>query len=98
MYPLVLVCMSTLLINCAGSSSIQDDDSQTECHSEQDDWAYSQVDYNSSKYRLYFDDLQPLQQIVGDASIGGLGKATHGSHEFFTMKHRLLEFLTITPQ
>jgi erythromycin esterase len=37
--------------------------------------------------------LQPLQQIVGSASIVGLGEATHGSHEFFTMKQRLLEFL-----
>jgi len=39
------------------------------------------------------DDLEPLRQIVGTASIVGLGEATHGSHEFFTMKHRLLEFL-----
>jgi erythromycin esterase len=39
------------------------------------------------------DDLQPLRQIVGNASIVGLGEATHGAHEFFTMKHRLLEFL-----
>src|ERR1700693_5949410 len=39
------------------------------------------------------DDLQPLRQIIGTASIVGLGEATHGSHEFFSMKHRLLEFL-----
>lgn len=39
------------------------------------------------------DDLQPLRQIVSNASIVGLGEATHGSHEFFTMKQRLLEFL-----
>ena len=39
------------------------------------------------------DDLQPLEQIVGNATIVGLGEATHGTHEFFTMKHRLLEFL-----
>src|SRR5438128_720194 len=38
-------------------------------------------------------DLQPLKQIVGNASIVGLGEATHGTHEFFTMKHRILEFL-----
>lgn len=38
-------------------------------------------------------DLQPLQQMIGTASIVGLGEATHGSHEFFTMKQRLLEFL-----
>jgi len=38
-------------------------------------------------------DLQPLKQIVGDATIVGLGEATHGTHEFFAMKHRILEFL-----
>src|SRR3989440_9052092 len=38
-------------------------------------------------------DLLPLKQIVGNASIVGLGEATHGTHEFFEMKHRLLEFL-----
>jgi erythromycin esterase len=39
------------------------------------------------------DDLLPLQPLIGTASLVGLGEATHGSHEFFTMKHRLLEFL-----
>ncbi len=43
--------------------------------------------------RAPLDDLQPLQPIVGSASIVGLGEATHGSHELFTMKQRLLEFL-----
>lgn len=43
--------------------------------------------------RASLDDLQPFEQIVGNASIVGLGEATHGSHEFFTMKQRLLEFL-----
>ncbi len=38
-------------------------------------------------------DLASLQQIVGDAAIVGLGEGSHGSHEFFTMKQRLLEFL-----
>lgn len=39
------------------------------------------------------DDLAPLQQLVGNATLVGLGEGTHGSHEFFTMKQRLLEFL-----
>jgi erythromycin esterase len=38
-------------------------------------------------------DLQPLQQVVGNASIVGLGEATHGTHEFFTLKTRILEYL-----
>jgi len=40
-----------------------------------------------------FDDLQPLKQVVGDARIVALGEATHGTREFFQLKHRMLEFL-----
>jgi erythromycin esterase len=39
------------------------------------------------------DDLLLLKPLIGTASLVGLGEETHGSHEFFTMKHRLLEFL-----
>jgi erythromycin esterase len=39
-----------------------------------------------------FDDLQPLS-FLGDAKIVGLGEATHGTREFFLMKHRLFRFL-----
>src|SRR2546423_301554 len=38
-------------------------------------------------------DLAPLKQIVGQASIVGLGEETHGTHEFIEMKARLVEFL-----
>jgi erythromycin esterase len=38
-------------------------------------------------------DLEPLRTIVADARIVSLGEATHGSREFFTMKHRVLEYL-----
>lgn len=40
-----------------------------------------------------FEDLMPLKEIIGDARIVALGEATHGTHEFFQMKHRLVEFL-----
>ena len=38
-------------------------------------------------------DLQPFQKIIGDARIVALGEDTHGTHEFFEMKHRLLRYL-----
>ncbi|MEU5001482.1 erythromycin esterase family protein [Streptomyces sp. NPDC021622] len=38
-------------------------------------------------------DLRPLGRMVGDASVVGLGEATHGSHEFFTMKDRVFRYL-----
>jgi erythromycin esterase len=40
-----------------------------------------------------FDDLAPLDKIIGDARIVALGEASHGTAEFFQMKHRLLEYL-----
>jgi erythromycin esterase len=40
-----------------------------------------------------FADLQPLRKIVGDARVVALGEGTHGTREFFQLKHRLLEFL-----
>ncbi|HLX08860.1 MAG TPA: erythromycin esterase family protein [Thermoanaerobaculia bacterium] len=40
-----------------------------------------------------FDDLRPLASMVGRARIVALGEATHGTREFFQLKHRLLEYL-----
>jgi erythromycin esterase-like protein len=40
-----------------------------------------------------FADLQPLGQIVGNARIVELGEATHGTREFFQLKHRIIEYL-----
>jgi erythromycin esterase len=38
-------------------------------------------------------DLAPLGRIVGGARVVALGEATHGTREFFRMKHRVLEYL-----
>jgi len=38
-------------------------------------------------------DLWPAKGMVGDAHVVGLGEGTHGSAEFFHMKHRLLQYL-----
>ena len=40
-----------------------------------------------------FADLQRLKPVIGNARIVSLGEATHGSREFFQLKHRMLEFL-----
>jgi erythromycin esterase len=40
-----------------------------------------------------FDDLLFLDEMIGDARIVALGEASHGTAEFFRMKHRLLEYL-----
>ncbi|MEU4605269.1 erythromycin esterase family protein [Kribbella sp. NPDC023972] len=38
-------------------------------------------------------DLRPLMQMVGTAKVVGVGEATHNSHEFFTLKHRIFQTL-----
>lgn len=40
-----------------------------------------------------FDDITPLKRVVGDARVVALGEATHGTREFFQLKHRIVEFL-----
>ena len=43
-----------------------------------------------------FADLAALGALVGKARIVGLGEATHGTREFFQLKHRVLEYLVAT--
>ena len=40
-----------------------------------------------------FADLAAFGRIVGDARVVALGEATHGTSEFFRVKHRLLTYL-----
>lgn len=38
-------------------------------------------------------DLRPLDRLVGDATIIGLGESSHGTHDQFRLKHRLIRYL-----
>lgn len=38
-------------------------------------------------------DLRPLREVLDGVRIVGLGESTHGTREFFQLKHRLLEYL-----
>jgi len=40
-----------------------------------------------------FDDIAPVAKLIGKARVVGLGEATHGTREFFQLKHRVLEYL-----
>lgn len=39
------------------------------------------------------DDLRPLGKALDGVRVVGLGEATHGTREFFQLKHRLFEYL-----
>ncbi len=40
-----------------------------------------------------FDDIDRLLPILDSKKIVALGEATHGTHEFFVYKHRMIKFL-----
>ncbi|MFI1030127.1 erythromycin esterase family protein [Streptomyces sp. NPDC020951] len=48
---------------------------------------------HSTEPRGSLEDLGPVGAMVGRARVVGLGEATHGSHEFVTMKHRVFRYL-----
>ena len=51
------------------------------------------IAFDSAEPGTGLDDLMPLRRVIGDARIVSLGEATHGTHEFFAMKARFVEFL-----
>ena len=48
--------------------------------------------FNSSKVDGDFTGFECLKDIIGDAHIVGLGEATHGTKEFFNMKHKIFQY------
>ncbi len=51
------------------------------------------IPFDTAELNKPLTDLNFLKSVIGDARIVALGEATHGTHEFFQMKHRMLEFL-----
>jgi len=51
------------------------------------------IPFETAEPNSSLEDLMPLKDMIGNARIVALGEATHGTHEFFQMKHRTLEFL-----
>ncbi|AKN29774.1 erythromycin esterase [Clostridium carboxidivorans P7] len=51
------------------------------------------IPLKTTKAENGFDDLNKLQEILKDKKIVAMGEATHGTKEFFEMKHRFFEFL-----
>jgi erythromycin esterase len=48
---------------------------------------------NGNDPTLALDDLEPLRQVIGSASVVGLGETIHTSGGFYRMKHRVFRFL-----
>ncbi|MFF4014119.1 erythromycin esterase family protein [Streptomyces sp. NPDC001843] len=48
---------------------------------------------NAGASRPAHGDLEPLREVLGEVRVLGMGEATHGTAEFFRLKHLLLRFL-----
>jgi erythromycin esterase len=51
---------------------------------------------NNVQHRCELRDLEAFGEIIGDSRIVALGEATHGTSEFFKIKHRMVRFLAET--
>ena len=86
---LLVICC---LIGLACAQSAQQNPSQPD--QSVVDWiAANAVRLKTPEAANGFADMQPLKKIIGNARIVSLGEATHGTREFFQLKHRMLEFL-----
>jgi len=84
-----LVCNSATITPIAvGSADTSSDDQRVV------DWIGKHaVRLQTPEARHGFADMKPLKKMIGNARIVSLGEATHGSREFFQLKHRMLEYL-----
>jgi erythromycin esterase len=58
------------------------------------DWiAAHAIALSTPKAEHGLDDIAPIGKLIGKARVVGLGEATHGTREFFQLKHRVLEYL-----
>src|ERR1700731_372758 len=71
----------------------KDADGKTETEQARNWLAANAIRLNTVEAGHGFADMQPLKKIIGEARIVALGEATHGTREFFQLKHRMLEFL-----
>lgn len=90
LFPFVLLITTNLIIaqNSIGSAYSKIDTEKTVGWIRQ-----NALPLKSVKAENGFKDLFPLKEILKDVQIVGLGEATHGTKEFFQMKHRMIEFL-----
>lgn len=53
----------------------------------------SLIPIKTTKAESGYEDLEPLKEVLKDKTIIAMGESTHGTKEFFEMKHRMFEFL-----
>src|SRR5215216_4234561 len=87
----MLRLLCTAFLVCAGLAAVS-------AHAQQSDSVTEWIRANAIRLTTTeagrgFADMQALKPLIGNARIVSLGEATHGTREFFQLKHRILEFL-----
>jgi erythromycin esterase len=83
-----------LRVELDGALFVQEKPVPFEANTDQVEWLMTQAHpFGSDDPTLDHSDLIFMDELVGDARIVALGEATHGTAEFFRMKHRLLRYL-----
>ena len=92
---LAILTIAVLLMSCEQPDPTSTDpDDEYDINLEIAAWLQDQVvPFDTCEPGQDYEDLMPLKEMIGDARIVSLGEATHGTSEFFKMKHRILEFL-----
>jgi erythromycin esterase len=82
-----LVLAAALAVGCGGSAAAPDPDQNST-------WIQQRaVPFDTDDPAAASTDLQAFKTMVGAARVVMLGEGTHGTAEFFRMKHRLLRLL-----
>jgi erythromycin esterase len=81
------VCLFAFLSSGATIARAQESDEVSKW------FASHAIPLKSVEAKEAFDQLKPLKEVLRDVRIVGLGEETHGTHEFFQLKRRLIEYL-----
>lgn len=83
----VLVCVFAFLASSATIARAQESDEVTKW------FASHAIPLKSVEDKENFEQLRPLKEVLRNVRVVGLGEETHGTHEFFQLKRRLIEYL-----
>ncbi|UCH96573.1 MAG: erythromycin esterase family protein [Candidatus Aminicenantes bacterium] len=93
-FAFIIFMIGLVGISCSPFISSTQDQQNEKNVLEIGDWLRQKVvSFSTCEPGTDYLDLMPLKEMIGNASIVALGEATHGTSEFFKMKHRILEFL-----
>ncbi len=92
--PPTLALLLALLVPACGKDSPSQPNASSAVPAEVATW----LRQNATEFRTSIavgsdDDLAVLTSLVGNARVVALGEATHGTSDFFEMKHRILRYL-----